>query len=110
VPQLTRYVAVCAASGLAEDDLRDLHAALQLTSARLSAAGAQVVCLRSSYLPGLERLAAVFVADRPEIVHHVAHIAQLPSVAVHRVIELGAPADGEAEIAGHRVPAERNLS
>jgi hypothetical protein len=110
VPELTTYVAECAAYGLGEDDLRDLHVALELTSARLSAAGQQVFCLRSSYLPDVERWAAVFVAEDPEVVRHVAHIAQLSSVSVHPVIELGPSGDGQAEVFGHRAPVERRSS
>lgn len=110
MPELTTYVAECAAYGLGEDDLRDLHVALELTSARLSAAGQQVFCLRSSYLPDVERWAAVFVAEDPEVVRHVAHIAQLSSVSVHPVIELGPSGDGQAEVFGHRAPVERRSS
>lgn len=110
MPELTTYVAECAASGLAEDDLRDLHAALERTSARLTGAGQQVVYLRSSYLPEVERWAAVFLAEGPDAVRHVTHIAQLSSVAVHRVIELGVSSDRQAERIGHGAPVERSLS
>ena len=108
--ELITYVAECAACGLDEDDLRDLHVALELTSVRLSSAGEKVVYLRSSYLPDVERWAAVFVAADPAVVLHVAHIAQLSSVEVHRVIELGAPGVGQAEVLGHRAPVERSSS
>jgi hypothetical protein len=110
VPELTTYVAECAVCGLDRNDLRDLHAALELASTRLSAAGAQVAYLRSSYLPDVERWAAVFVADEPDVVLHVAHIAQLSPVTVHRVIELGVTGDGRSENLGPRAPVERSSS
>lgn len=109
MPELATYVAECAAHGLVEDDFRDLHAAVELASARLSAAGEQVVYLRSSYLPDEQRWAAVFVADTPDVIRHVAHIAQLSSVAVHRAVELRV-GDGQAEVLGRRASVERSSS
>ncbi len=86
--QLGTYVAECAAPALNAGDLRDLHAALELTTARLSAAGQHVVYLRSGYFPDEGRWTAVFLADDPGVVRHIAHIAQLRSVDVHRAVEL----------------------
>jgi hypothetical protein len=88
VHPLRTYLASWAAHGLDEDDLREIHSALGRTSAQVSAAAGSVVYLRSSYVPDLDRWVAVFVADEPDLVLRVTTIAQLPSVEVHRAVEL----------------------
>lgn len=109
MPQLSAFVAECPVSGLAEDDLRGLHAALESTSARLTAAGEQVIYLRSTFFPDTARWGAVFVAGDPAVVLHVTHIAQLSSVAVHRVVQFGV--GGASNELPHRwSPRERNVS
>ena len=87
--ELCTYVAEWVARGLEPGDVTDLHAALKLATDRLASTGRLVVYLRSSYLPGVERWDAVFLADDSEVVRRVARIAQLSSVEIHPALELG---------------------
>src|SRR5689334_20137541 len=108
VQEMRTYLAECTAHGLDEGDLRDLHCALEWTSARVSTAGRSVVCLHSTYLPDVERWTAVFMADDPDLVLRVTNIAQLSSVRVHRALALVVTRDVHAGPAGHGATSERN--
>ena len=108
VQEMRTYLAECTAHGLGEGDLRDLHCALEWTSARVSTAARSVVYLHSTYLPDVERWTAVFLADGPDLVLRVTSIAQLSSVAVHRAFALVVARDVHAGTAGHGATRERN--
>jgi hypothetical protein len=75
-------------SGMTSDDLAGLHSALAEATRRMSVDNSLVVCLRTIYLPSLERWIAVFAADAPNTVQRAAKIAQLPRGEVHEAIEL----------------------
>ena len=46
------------------------------------------MCMRTIYLPSMERWIAVFAADAPDTVQRAARIAQLPPGEVHEAIEM----------------------
>jgi hypothetical protein len=108
VQEMRTYLAECTAHGFDEGDLRDLHCALERTSARVSTADRSVVYLHSTYLPDVERWTAVFMADAPDLVRRVTDIAQLSSVEIHRALALVVARDVHAGTAGHGATSERN--
>jgi hypothetical protein len=73
---------------MSSEDLSGLHSALADATQRLSADSSRVACLRTIYLPAMERWIAVFAADAPDTVQRAAKIAQLPPGEVHEAIEM----------------------
>jgi hypothetical protein len=88
LPGLRRFVVERRVPEMTSDDLLGLHSALEDATARLSVESATVVCMRTIYLPSMERWIAVFAADAPDTVLRAAKIAQLPPGEVHEAIEM----------------------
>jgi hypothetical protein len=86
--RLRRFVVERRVPEMNSDDLDGLHTALAEASHRLSADSREVVCVRTIYLPSLERWIAVFAADAADSVQRAAKIAQLPPGDVHEGIEM----------------------
>lgn len=86
--RLRRFVVERRVPEMTSDDLDGLHTALAEASHRLSADSREVVCVRTIYLPSLERWIAVFAADARDSVQRAAKIAQLPPGDVHEAIEM----------------------
>jgi len=105
--RLRRFVVERRVPEMTADDLDGLHTALAEASHRLSLDGREVVCMRTIYLPSLERWIAVFAADAPDSVQRAAKIAQLPPGDVHEAIEM--TEDGHLDDARSQADAVRQL-
>ena len=88
LPGLRRFVVERRVPEMSADDLAVLHSALSEATHRLSADSTRVMCMRTLYLPSVERWIAVFAADAPDAVQRAARIAQLPPGEVQEAIEM----------------------
>ena len=88
--ELPRFVVEQRVPEMTSADLAGLHSALTEAALRLSAESDHVACVRTIYVPSLERWMAVFEAETPDTVHRAAKIAQLPPAHVHQAIEMTA--------------------
>jgi hypothetical protein len=85
---LRRFVVERRVPEMTSDDLLGLHSAIEDATQRLSLDSRTVVCMRTLYLPSMERWIAVFAADTADTVQRAAKIAQLPPGKVHEAIEM----------------------
>lgn len=85
--EIPRFVVERRVPKMTSADLAGLHSAIAEAAQRLSAESDHVACVRTIYVPSLERWIAVFEAETPETVHRIAKIAQLPPGDVYQAIE-----------------------
>jgi cysteine sulfinate desulfinase/cysteine desulfurase-like protein len=86
--ELPRFVVERRVPTMTATELAGLHSALTEAAQRLSAESEHVTCMRTFYVPSLERWMAVFEAETPDPVHRAAKIAQVSPGDVHQAVEM----------------------
>ncbi len=83
--------------GITAHGLAMVHAAIVQSSARLSARGKHITYLRSTFVPGQDRLLSLFSAVEVEVVRAANEASLVPFTSIQRAVNLPDPSESLGE-------------